>query len=164
MKTLFILLLTIASFSWQAYAAQNINDWGPATNDFLISIGLKNGVHEVTNGQPCILSIRFKNVSKSKTVDVLKLLWADGDGTYSFTVLNPSGKDISPIPIEPSGGSGGVIEVTPGQTRGVEFNLSAVCKIRTIGNYRVIAKKEVWSNDGKSFQVVSNPLEITVTN
>jgi hypothetical protein len=95
-------------------------------------------------------------------VDVLQMLRRESDGTYSFTVLDPSGKDISPIPNRAIAGSANIIEVPPDQTRSVEFNLSAVCKISTTGNYNIIAKKEIWSSDGNSFQVVSNPLVVTV--
>jgi hypothetical protein len=162
--TLFVLMLTLMGTRCALADDGPENEWGPATNDLQMSIGLRNGVHTITNGQPCILSVRFKNLSKSKLLEVEKMRWMEGDHTYSFTVIDPSGKDIAPkANHEPFGGSADVIEIPPGQTRGVEFNLTAVCKISTTGNYRVIAKKVMWSFEGKGpFQVVSNPLKITI--
>jgi hypothetical protein len=136
--------------------------WGPATNDFLMSIGLKDGVPDVTNGQPCILLVRFKNISKNNVIEVLQLLNREADLTYSFTVLDPSGKDISPDRTGPFGGSAISTELQPGQSTALEFRFSAVCKLSEVGTYVVTAKKEVWTWNGKRFQVFSNPLPVKV--
>jgi hypothetical protein len=158
----FSVAVLVFALSVKAYGQETNIYWGPATNDFLMSIELKNGAQELTNGQPCVLTIRFKNVSKSRTVNVWRLWWTEGDHTYSFTVSDPSGKDISPVWNEAFGGSGGAILVRPGEIKGIEFNLTTVCKINAVGNYRVTAKKEARSDDGNQFQVVSNPLLFSV--
>ena len=163
MRTLCIFLLTIASVTWQAYAGQDGDAWGPVTNNVQMAINLKDGQTEITNGQPCGLFIRFKNLWPAKPIEILQLLLRETDPTYSFDVIDPSGNDISPVRSRLMHGSQTLIEVPPGETRSTEFKLSAVCKLGKNGNYRVIAKKFIWFSDQQKWvQVVSNPLIVTV--
>ena len=87
------------------------------------------------------------------------------DPSYSFVVISPSGKDISPDmkKVHP-GDSGADHRVAPNQTVEIEFNLSYFCKLDEVGTYKIIAeKKAMWSpKSQKVFTVISNPLLVSV--
>jgi hypothetical protein len=163
MKTLLTYLLTFVTlFVWQVYAdGMKTNDWGAVTNNFQMSISLKGDKSEITNNQPCILLVRYKNVSTNETLNVYE---AEHDPSYSFTVISPSGKDISQDikKFHPSD-SGGYIPVRPNQSVKFEFNLSYLYDLHEVGTYKVIAKKKVWSFERhQTFTVVSSPLFVSV--
>jgi hypothetical protein len=162
LSLIFITFALIIAFG--AYASDlATNEWGPVTNNVQMSIQLKNGQIEITNGQPCILLIQFKNLSSTEPLEIFQMVWHEGDGSYSFGVIDPFGKNISPISNGIVEGSMISIEVPPGETRSTDFNLGAICKLGKNGNYKVIAQKFIWFNgQRKLVQVVSNPLTVTV--
>lgn len=163
MKKIIVLFFGLA-LNFAAYAQEKSADqWGVITNNLQMSIRLKNGGNEITNGQPCILEIRYRNVSTNETVCALRMKWTEADWTYSFIVTDPSGKDISPDLNKPFGGSATEITISPGQTQGLEYKFSGVCKMDEVGTYKIIAKKFLFSG-GKNggFKVCSNPLLVTV--
>ena len=52
---------------WQAFAGDSQTDeWGAVTNNFPMSISLKGDKNEITTNQPCILLIRYRNVSTNE--------------------------------------------------------------------------------------------------
>lgn len=147
-------------------AAGNLkaDDWGELTNNFKMSIRLETIKAEIQTNQPCVLLIRYKNVSTNET------FWVYENGTeydpaYSFTVISPSGKDISPDMnrFKPCDATA-VRHVGPNQILQIKFNLSLLCKFNEEGNYKVIAKyKEAFAFEKrKTFTVVSNPLSVLV--
>ena len=89
--------------------------------------------------------------------------WTESDATYSFVVVDPSGKDVSPDLDKPFGGSASPITIGPGQTQGLDYNFGGICKIDKIGTYRIVAKKKILSG-GKNgpFQICSNLLLVKV--
>jgi hypothetical protein len=89
------------------------------------------------------------------------------DPTYAFTVISPSGADVSPnMANVNASGSGQDHLLGPGKTLIITFNLSVFCNFDEPGNYKVTAqRKEIWSTPKKvAFTVISNPLTVTVTN
>ena len=87
------LVFKIAVFFTALFAAQVLpaaEEWGPTTNNLQMSIHLKDGGNAMTKGQPCTLEIRYRNVSTNETFIALRMNWVESDGTYSFTVIDPS--------------------------------------------------------------------------
>ena len=166
MKTLFILLLIIASsFICHVYADQGSDTWGPTTNNLQMSISLNCG--EIKTNQPCILSIRYRNVSTYETFQIFEVNGTVYDPTYGFSVISPSGLDISPdMSKVRSGDSAELHRLDPGQTVTIKFNLSFYCKFKEVGIYKIVARKGwLWSREKhRHFAVISNPLKVTVTN
>jgi hypothetical protein len=163
-KICLLLSLFLGTASCSAFAQENrTNEWGAVSNNLQMSIELKGGGSEITNGQSCILWIKYKNNSTNETLGLLKMNWVESDGTYSFIVVDPSGKDVSPNSNRPFGGSATIMDIGPGQVKELEYNLSGVCKINKIGIYKIIAKRIILPGSGKKlFQVVSNPLYLIV--
>jgi hypothetical protein len=162
---LLCVLIFASSFIGSAYASQTDDDWGPTTNDLQMSISLN--CSEIKTDQPCVLSIRYRNVSTNEMFRIYEVNGTVYDPTYSFTVTSPSGEDISPDTADiHESGSGQDHHLYPGQILNISFDLSLVCKFDKAGTYQVIAKRnEIWSiQKHRPFTVVSNPLRITVTN
>jgi len=147
----------------------NIDLWGSTTNDFQMSISVKNGKSDVLLGSPIILMARLQNLSSTKTIQIHEFNQKLIDGSYSFSVISPSGSDISPkINVNgPLGGSGGTYAIGPGQIHEAALDLSLVCKFEAVGTYKVIVTKQVEDlSDSKPsmppFILISNPLYIKV--
>ncbi len=129
-----------------------------------MSISLKDGGRGEREKQPVELTVRYRNVSTNETIFIHKFLATAVDVTYSFHVISPTGKDISPVPPKWSSGSGADYPVAPGCIKAFEINLSELCKFDEIGAYKVIVKKMVLrSNRSGWFTVVSNALTIDVS-
>lgn len=139
------------------------NEWGVVTNGIQMSIDLKGNSEKVTTNEPVILLIRYRNVSTNETVTVYNLKAVALDATYSFVVVSPSGKDISPSLPKSLAGSGVNYSVAPNQTKEFEISLSQLCKFDEPGTYTITTKKMVFSDPKKKwFMVVSNPLKVSV--
>jgi DNA-binding beta-propeller fold protein YncE len=150
--------------AWQTFADDlKTNDWGAVTNNAQMSISLTGGGNEIKTNEPVRLLIRFRNISTNETIAIFRPNAIETDPTFSFIVVSPSGKDVSPSSPKIFVGSGGVLPIDPNQTVELEFNLSDLCKFDEVGTYKIIAKKGVGSRDGKKlFVVVSNPLYATI--
>jgi hypothetical protein len=140
------------------------NEWGAVTNGLQMSIGLKNVNKEITVHGDVDLLIHFRNVSTDQTFSICPDNVIEKTPDFSFTIISPLGKDISPVPNPyPGPSSGAIIPLAPGRTLDFDFNLSRVCKFESVGVYKVIAKYSVLSRQTrKPFTVISNPLNVTL--
>jgi hypothetical protein len=154
-----------ALFAVQHIFADDIktNDWGTVTNGLQMSIGLKDK-SEITVYRDVELLIHFRNVSTNQTFSICPDNVIEKTLDFSFTVISPLGKDISPIPnSHPGASSGAIIPLAPSQTLEFDFDLSRLCKFDSVGIYKVIAKYSVLSRQTrKPFTVISNPLYVSV--
>jgi hypothetical protein len=140
-------------------------EWGAVTNNFQMSISLKCGGHEIKTNEPVVLLIKYRNVSTNETIIVFNHIVPAMDATYSFVVISPSGKDISPNIPKSLTGSGGNYPISPNQTREFDVDLSQFCKFDELGAYKIISKKVIFADPkNKWFTVVSNPLSIIASN
>jgi hypothetical protein len=136
--------------------------WGAMTNNVQMAISLKGGQKEIKTNQPLVLLIQIKNRSEKDNFVIYRRNWIEGDPGFSFAVLTPSGKDISPKPVV-GGGSGMLATLAPSRTMEIEINLGARCRFSEAGSYRVVAKREVLDPRTKqAFRVVSNELQVPV--
>ncbi len=109
------------------------------------------------------LLIRYKNVSTNEPFDIYVVNGTVDDPSYSFVVISPSGKDISPdMKKVQRPFSGADHQVAPGQIDEIKFNLNKYCTLDEVGTYKIFAKKTIWTNVNKTFEAVSNPLTVTV--
>jgi hypothetical protein len=165
MKTIFAsFLVAMLSYNWTAYADQPHDTWGPKTNGLEMSISVDDG--EIKTVQPCILSVRYRNVSTNETFRIYEVNGTVDDSTYAFKIISPAGVDISPNSADIQNAISGQIHLLPpGQTLNITFNLSHLCNFDKLGAYKIVAKKEeIWSSQKhQAFTVVSNPLNVTVT-
>jgi hypothetical protein len=169
MKTryIFCLILAVLGTGYILFQKTNGEHWGPATNDFQISISLENGRSNVQLGQPIILLAYLRNISKDKTIYLYENNQTAMDGTYTFSIINPSGNDISPDTKGFLAGSGAFYPIGPGQTHTQELDLSSVCKFETVGAYKVVVTKRISDASGlqpspSPFNLISKPLYIKV--
>jgi len=162
MAKYFYSLIIIYQFACSLYA----DDWGPATNGIQMSINSTSRVDESKINQPIVLSVCFRNVSTNETFRIYQANAVEFDPGYSWSVISPSGKDISPNmqKINPSE-SGGFIPLLVNKTYQFQFNLSHICKFTEVGTYKIIAEKAIYSvKSRKTIVAVSNPLNVTVSN
>lgn len=144
--------------------AADTNDWGPATNGLQMSIRLAGTNEEVRVSEPFSLSVRYRNVSTNEIISVFDYVYREDDDRYSFIVISPSGKDISPT-IKPTlDGSGGIHVLHAGQALDLGFKLSELCKFDEAGIYTVTARFRDLEliRTHQAFEVVSNALKIEV--
>jgi hypothetical protein len=164
MKKNFLMVLIFVSVALSNALAQDpaTNEWGAPTNNVQMSIRLKNGGKETSLKKPVELLIRYRNISTNETFILNRLNDIEMDTSYSFTVLSPEGKNICPGVTE-TAFSGDIIRLGPNQVAELNFNLSVRCKFDEIGTYKIIAKNtEIVSEKNKAFEVVSNPLYVSV--
>lgn len=163
MKKYFYCSLITVLVTWQIFADDlKTNQWGVVTNNVQMSISLTDRGKEIKSSQPVKLLIRFRNISTNETFLVGRENAIENDPGYSWVVISPSGKDISPKP-QIHTGSGGAIPLVPNQFIEFEFNLSRLCKFDELGTYKIVTKKSIWSPENqKLFTVVSTPLYVTV--
>jgi hypothetical protein len=152
---------------WQVFADDiETKEWGAVTNDSQMSIRLKDEKREIKIDQSLVLSIRIRNLA---TNDAFFFYEATEENTnlttgISYNVISPSGKEILPTVKAYGGSSGGFITVHPNQIKEFEFNLSQIYKLDEVGGYKIIAKKTVWHDQNKQYEVISNPLNVIVSN
>ncbi|HEY3762223.1 MAG TPA: hypothetical protein VGN23_10805 [Verrucomicrobiae bacterium] len=147
-----------------AYALYG-DDWGMANNRVQMSIHTENGQSaEFETNQPVLISVCFKNISTNETFRLYRANAIEFDPGYSWQVISPSGKDISPNmeKIHPSE-SGGFIPLLPNGTNELKFNMSHLCDFTEIGTYKITGKKGIYSPAmKKAVFVVSKPLFVVV--
>ena len=157
--------------STRALAGDSPIQWGPTTNNAMLSLSLNSSVNRFTTNTPVKLRIRTRNVSTNEAFLVYRPDWAEADLQLSFTVVSPAGKDVSPkIDLTRASISGRLIRLGPNDEVDIDFNLSDLCKFDEAGTYKVIVKRMMsyWRDDnqkapsGNGFQVVSNPLYVSV--
>lgn len=143
----------------------NTNEWGSITNNTQMSIKLDGNVAGLTKGQTLILSIRYKNISTNDTITIYEVNGTVDDSSYSFSIISPSGKDISPDMTKVSNPwSGAVRNVEPGHVIDIKYNLSKYCKLNEVGTYTIMASKTgiQSSNNPNSYKTISNQLNVMV--
>jgi hypothetical protein len=119
------------------------------------------GVQARTN-EPVRLVIEYKNTSTNNNFTVYQAAVVEEDPSCFFSVMSPSGKNISP---ENRGfaDSGAPLPLSPGQVNEYRFNLSKLCTFSEAGTYKIIARKAIyWPAKQHGFMVVSNPLDVKV--
>ena len=169
MKRITCFFLVLILFTMTNHAVANgttTNEWGPVNCNAQISVQLKDPEKEIKINQTVNLVIYIKNVSTNETLYVFQSLAVVIDSyiDFSFNIISPSGKDISPKQSKYwNGGSAGIYPLLPGQVKEFSYNLSYICKFDEVGTYKVIVKKKfgLWQ-DGKC-EAASNPLTITVS-
>lgn len=165
-KNFYLALTLVVMIGFRASAADtNTNEWGAVTNGIQMSIGLKGDNQKLKTNQPVVLLICYKNVSSNETIVISNQKALSLDATYSFVVISPSGKDVSPNLPKSFAGSGEIYPVGPNQTKEFEVNLSQLCNFDEVGTYTIISKKLIIQFEHpkqKWFVVVSNPLNIVI--
>lgn len=139
------------------------NDWGQATNHVQISLALKGGQREIKTTEPVTLLVGFRNLSTNQTVGVFRAGAVEYDDTYSWVVISPSGKDISPdFRRIPTSDNGHTLYILPGHTNQVELNFRNLCTLDEVGAYRIVVKKQIWLGVNKRWLAVSAPLSVSI--
>lgn len=145
----------------------NSEEWGIATNGLRMRIGFKNQENEIKTNQSVRLLLRIQNVSSNEVIGIAcPKGQLEQTGLFSFVVISPSGKDISPDSTRrPYYGSAQFLR--PDQVMDFVFELSRLCQFTEIGTYKITAKTEITrfdrrTNTSMSFWVVSNQLLLRV--
>jgi hypothetical protein len=181
MKSFVFFFATLSLFAYSVIADETRPDvWGPTTNSVQMSIQMIESNDYLQSNQPVILKVKFRNLSSNKPFSTIIPLDREADPNFSFLINTPSGTNIflSKDSAEPHSGSAGYINVAPGQTRELEFNLSRLYKFDELGTYEIVARR--WMDTGVSSNeppvgsksqsvkifsgclLVSNPLKVTL--
>jgi hypothetical protein len=137
-------------------------EWGAVTNNARVGLVLKAESLTLRTNQPFTLTIRVQNLSSNQTLSIYRAGLVELDPLNTFQVLEPSGKDISPVPPKVYGGSGVLVQIPPGETTGYDFELRKLCKFNEVGVYKVVARREIWGQkDGSGFVAQSANLNLT---
>lgn len=124
------------------------------------SIKIKDNEKEIKTNQPVVVIVSIKNVSTNETLYFFQLLAAETDPGLAITVISPSGKNIPLKTAIAPHGSGHNVSLRPNQVYEFEIELSRLCKFNEIGTYKIVAKKEVETSEGRLFWVDSNVLNL----
>lgn len=163
MKTLVTLSLIIVAHT--AICAQETDSkatqWGSETNGIQLGINLAQGV-QATNSNPVVIKVHIKN--NSTNAAHYYIAGKEGfDPSWHFTIISPSGEDISPRPIRAFAGSGAFRQVDPGQTAELEMDLKSRGSFEEEGEYKITLKQKILIlrfND--YFDVESNSLILPI--
>jgi len=145
-----------------------IENWGAATNYLQMSISLKGGERQIKTNQAIVLSIQLRNLSTNETFHFYQYGEVERSQALSFCVIPPSGKTINPKTPWSSRGQGSFVDVGPGEVKGIEFNLSKICKFDELGTYKIVGGCFLgyWlDREGKiskNVRVNSNPLNVSI--
>ena len=166
-KISFFSLTFIAAIVCKIFAADlTTNEWGSVACDAQISVQLRGSGEEIKTNQPIELAIRIKNVSTNETLHVFQSLAVVVDSyvNFSYVVISPSGKDISPKHAKVwNGGSAADYFIAPGQSKEFGCNLGYVCKFEEIGTYEVFVKKRFSIDVNDKCEITSSPLYIKIS-
>jgi hypothetical protein len=139
------------------------SDWGEVTNNVQISLTLKGGQREIKTTAPVPLLVGFRNLSTNQTVGVFRTGAVEYDDTYSWVVISPSGKDVSPdFRTIPTCDNGHTLYIPPAHTNQVELNFRNLCRFDEVGTYKIVAKKQIWLGVNKRWLAISNPLLVSI--
>ncbi len=162
MKTITILFFSSLYLVCAFCQETNITNWGPVSHKFEMSITPKDNQSEFHLKDDVVLTARFKNL-RDNTFIMYEYNGAVFDPSYSFKITSPSGQDLSPdmkniIPSD----SGSVKTIAAGQVYSVNLDLSAICKFKTVGIYKIEATKQIPDPTGFSFKVISNQTFVNI--
>jgi hypothetical protein len=162
---LYALLMISLLSVWQADAeGTNTTEWGPLTNHIQMSVSLENGGREIKLNGTVILLVQFRNVSTNQIFQIVSMdTGRNYDPFFSFDVVSPSGKNVSPAMESSPTGSFRFIRILSGHNVEMEYELSSRCRFNEVGKYRIVARRSVDSMAlRKSYLVVSNPFLLSV--
>jgi hypothetical protein len=162
MKKTISLILTIGTITGSQVFADDTNQIGTASCDAEISITLKEPAKEIKTNEPIIVVIQIKNTS---TNEILLFRIKNVPTDFTWNIVSPSGKDLSPTNQFPAGGSGSFPKLKPLELSGADYNLREVCSFNEVGTYKVFAKKEVFFilPTRKKCEIISKPLDIVIS-
>jgi hypothetical protein len=137
--------------------------WGPVALDLQVSISTKNALKRFNTNEPISSIVRFNNLSTNSFGIVMRNNILD-NRDFSFSILSPSGKDVSPVFYEDyTGGSGILVYVPPHQINGFQFDINDICKFDEMGTYKIVMMvKNRVPGSNQLADVVSNPLYVTI--
>jgi hypothetical protein len=129
-----------------------------------LSKDLRGGSEIIKSNSTLSLMIMFTNASVSNFVRVPSLPEMLSEFNSKFVVVSPSGKEMPTKSLPNTSRSGASSNIGPLKTKQYILELSQICKFNEVGIYTITARGYV-NAPGRSqpvFEVVSNPLEITV--
>lgn len=137
--------------------------WGTESQEMQVSISVKDETKKFTTNEPIALIVRFKNLSTNACYIPVRRVFSENDH-FLFSIIAPSGKDISPVFHRVYyAGSGINVCVPPKQVEGFEFDLNDICEMDETGTYKIILKvKKRVSGSNKLAEVVSNRLYVSI--
>jgi hypothetical protein len=168
-KHLGYLSIFAALAACRAFAAgAGTNEWGVATNELQISISTIGGKKHFKTNEPLTMLVRLRNLSVTNTFYFMRAHAIERTASFSYTVIAPSGKDVSPP--RPFGyhGSGTTVGIRPGDIEEMQVNLSELCVFGETGTYRITMRfqRAEWREKGKKvlepFEAVSNTLNVSI--
>ena len=144
---------------WLAELQGATNAWGPAKCEAQMSI---SGSNALKTNQQLTLTFRLRNLSAKERFTVFQSLAPQVNSAgVVFSIISPSGKDVSPRPTI-SVGSAHFIRAEPNETIQFDFELTNVFKLTEIGTYKIVAKKAIISPLGSECELESNLLLVSV--
>jgi len=163
MKTYLVNSLLMLAVSTPVLAEDGNDQWGAETNGIQMSIKLSNGALEVKTNQPIKLVIRYRNVSTNESFPVSVGGHIEFDSSFTWTIISPSGKDISPDMLFHANQWANWYTLKPQKSKDVEYDLSVRCNFFESGTYKITLQKGISSDTTQRlFTVVSNPLNVTI--
>jgi hypothetical protein len=161
MKKVLSLILTISTITGSRAFASDTNKTVVSFCDAEISIKLKEPAKEIKTNEPVVVTVQIKNTSTNET---LMFLIENVPTDFSWNIISPSGKDLSPTNQFPAGGSGWMPKLKPLELRETDFDLSSVCRFTEAGTYKVAVRKEVFfiSHERKKCEIISTPMDVMI--
>jgi hypothetical protein len=158
----FLMACTLAAHSASTIVISS-EAWGAVTNNVQMSVTVEGGSRNIKTNQPVSLRILIRNVGTNETFYVDVPAAIEMDPRFSFKIISPTGRNVSPKAPKIYAGSGATLTLGPGQTNELRFNLSKLFKFEEVGTYTITATKEVWTlEESRNFKVVSAPLSVSV--
>jgi len=158
MKTIFNVILFICILSGcRAFASDLVpGDWGPTNCGAIMALTLPDSAIQFKTNQPINVAICVKNVSAG----ILYMMHTKETDDFTFVIISPSNKNVSPAPHPDSGINFRNITQTvkPNDNMNYSIDLSVVCKFSEIGTYKVTAKRKVIAG----CEIKSNTLNILI--
>jgi hypothetical protein len=117
------------------------SDWGPTNCGAIMALSLPNSATQFKTNQPINVAICIKNVSEG----ILYLMDTKDTDDFTFVIISPSNKDVSPA-AHPGNGlhlRNITRTVNPNDNMNYLIDLGEVCKFSEIGTYKVTAKRKV---------------------
>jgi len=169
MKSTLLLLTVVVLMTGGRGLVGNIKagEWGPVTNNLQMSLRLQCAQVEIKTNEPVRLLIQVRNVSTNEVIGIPRPKEAiEKIGYFSFDVVSPSGRDISPAS-RPKPYYGSARFLAPGHSEDFKVDLSRICNLEEIGTYKIIARRTETRTDIRTKEVIpfgvrSNPLYVSV--
>jgi len=166
---LFFIVVVMQTFA----SDSSTNDWGAVTNNLQMSVMLGDNKAEIRAGQSLGLIVRIKNVSTNETFHLIEIGQLIDDMNYSFTIVFPSGKSVSPERPKAQIGSDVGSNIGSSEIYEREFDLNKLCRLDEIGTYKITVQRMMQGAVGteevrgnvvtvKTFTVTSNPIYVHI--